>query len=239
MNIIQSSNRWYLRRAMGPAQRSADAPRALEQVRRRTRTTKPASQRRREILQAALELFRDRGFDATAVQAIAERADVAAGTVYLYFPSKDAILRSLAEEFEVGLVERFAATSEQVLTEEDASGEIVGYEEVVDRLVDEFLRYSLDNRAVAEVLARQLGRLAGGRDRELLGGALTNLLADVIRAAEGLGYVHTSDPSMTAYLLEVATMTAIGNALAFEDEVMLGRVVRQTKELFIKALAPR
>ena len=223
---------------MGPAQRPSDAPRALEQVRRRTRTTKPRDQRRREILQAALDLFRDRGFEATAVQAIAERADVAAGTVYLYFSSKDAILLALAEEFEAGLVDRFAATSEQVLAEEDASGEIVGYEEVVDRLIDAFVRYSLDNRAVAEVLANQLGRVAGARDGAILGGALTTLLADVIRTGQRLGYVHTSDPDMTAYLLDVATMTAIGNALAFDDEVTLNRVVRQAKELFVKALAP-
>jgi AcrR family transcriptional regulator len=222
---------------VGAVERPSDAPRALEQV-RRTRTTKPPDQRRREILQAALELFRDRGFEATAVQAIAERADVAAGTVYLYFPSKDAILLALAEEFEAGLVDRFAATSEQVLAEEDASGDLVGYEEVVDRLLDAFVRYSLDHRAVAEIVSRQLGRLACARDGAILGGALTNLLADVIRAGERLGYVHTSDPTVTAYLLTVAVMTAIGHALAFEDEVMLHRVVRQAKELFIKALAP-
>jgi AcrR family transcriptional regulator len=222
---------------MGIAHRSSDAPRALDQV-RRTRTTKPPDQRRREILEAALELFRDRGFEAATVQAIAERADVAAGTVYLYFSSKDAILLAIAEEFETGLVDRFASTSEQVLAEEDESGEIVGYEEVVDRLIDVFVRYCLDNRAAAEVLARQLGRLAGARDGAILGGALTTLLADVIRAGERLGYVHTSDPDVTAYLLDVATMTAIGNVLAFEDEVMLDRVVRQAKELFVKALAP-
>ena len=223
---------------MGDVKRPSDAPRALEQVRRR-RTTKPPDQRRREILHAGLELFRDRGFEATAVQAIADRADVAAGTVYLYFSSKDAILLALADEFEAGLVDRFAATSEEVLTEEDASGEIVGYEEVVDRLIDAFVRYSLDNRAAAEVLARQLGRVVGARNGRILAGDLTNLLADVIRAAERLGYVHTSDANTTAYLLNVAAITAIGNALAFEDEATLRRVVRQTKELFIKALAPR
>jgi hypothetical protein len=43
---------------------------------------------------------------------------------------------------------------------------------------------------------------------------------------------------MAAYLLNLAAVTAIGNAIAFEDEVMLARVVRQAKELYIKALAP-
>jgi hypothetical protein len=36
----------------------------------------------------------------------------------------------------------------------------------------------------------------------------------------------------------LATATAIGNAIAFEDEEMLARVVRAAKELYLKALAP-
>ena len=212
--------------------------RALEQVRRQ-RTKKPADQRRSEILSAALDLFHDRGYERTTVQAIALRADVAAGTVYLHFPAKDALLLALAEDFESALVERFAAVSEGVLTEEDATGEIVGYEEVVDRLIDAFVRYALGHRKVVEVLAREVGRLAAARGGPTNGGALTTLLAEVITAAGHLGYVHSSDPGMAAYLLNVAATTAIGNALAFEDEAALDRVVLQTKELFIKALAPR
>ena len=53
-----------------------------------------------------------------------------------------------------------------------------------------------------------------------------------------LGYVHTSDPEMTAYLLNLAATTALGSAIASNDDEMLKRVVAQTKELYIKALAP-
>lgn len=211
--------------------------RALDQARRQ-RTTKPADQRRREILGAATQLFREHGYEATTVQAIASCADVAGGTVYLYFASKDAIFSALVDEFEAGLVDRFAATAEEVLAEEDAGGNLVSYQEVVDRLIDAMVSYILDNRVVAEVVARHIGRITTVPDSPILAGALTEMLANVIREAVRLGYVHTSDPQMTAYLLNLAGITAIGNALAFEDEVMLSRVVRQTKELFIKTLAP-
>jgi hypothetical protein len=43
---------------------------------------------------------------------------------------------------------------------------------------------------------------------------------------------------MAAYLLNLAAVSAIGNAIAFEDEETLDRIVRQTKELYVKALAP-
>lgn len=48
-----------------------------------------------EVLDAALELFIEKGFAATRVEDIAKRAGLSKGTVYLYFPSKEAVLEAL------------------------------------------------------------------------------------------------------------------------------------------------
>jgi AcrR family transcriptional regulator len=47
------------------------------------------------ILDAALELFVERGFHGTAVPLVAERAGVGAGTIYRYFDSKEALVNAL------------------------------------------------------------------------------------------------------------------------------------------------
>jgi AcrR family transcriptional regulator len=47
---------------------------------------------RERILQAALKLFHDRGFDSTTMRDIAARAGMATGAAYYYFDSKDAIV---------------------------------------------------------------------------------------------------------------------------------------------------
>jgi TetR/AcrR family transcriptional regulator, repressor of fatR-cypB operon len=47
------------------------------------------------ILNAALELFAERGFHGTAVPLVAERAKVGAGTLYRYFDSKEALVNAL------------------------------------------------------------------------------------------------------------------------------------------------
>jgi TetR/AcrR family transcriptional regulator, cholesterol catabolism regulator len=57
--------------------------------------------RRRRILDATLALASKGGFDAVQMRAVAERAEVALGTLYRYFPSKIHLLVSaLAQEFE-------------------------------------------------------------------------------------------------------------------------------------------
>ena len=54
--------------------------------------------RRRQILNAARNAFARHGLTGTTVHQIARGADLAKGTVYLYFPSKDEILRALLDD---------------------------------------------------------------------------------------------------------------------------------------------
>ena len=51
-----------------------------------------------EIVEAALDLFVEKGFSATKMDEIARRAGVTKGTVYLYFPSKEDLFRAVVEE---------------------------------------------------------------------------------------------------------------------------------------------
>jgi AcrR family transcriptional regulator len=73
---------------------------------------------RERLLQAAWRLFSDQGYDETTVAEIAEAADVAKGTVFNYFPTKE----SIAEQI---LLWRIDLLGEQVLGEQDAPASAV------------------------------------------------------------------------------------------------------------------
>jgi AcrR family transcriptional regulator len=59
--------------------------------------TQAQAERARGILRAALEVMAERGYAAATVRDITERAGVAAGTFYLYFPAKEAAGLALIE----------------------------------------------------------------------------------------------------------------------------------------------
>jgi AcrR family transcriptional regulator len=63
----------------------------------------PVRQRRKEarpqeLLDAALELFVEKGFAATRIEEVALRAGVSKGTLYLYYPSKEDLLKAVIEQ---------------------------------------------------------------------------------------------------------------------------------------------
>src|SRR5919204_5204655 len=64
---------------------------------RRPRPAAPAAAKRDLILRAATDVFAERGFFNAQVADVARAAGVAAGTVYLYFRSKDDLLVSIFE----------------------------------------------------------------------------------------------------------------------------------------------
>lgn len=53
------------------------------------------STKRVRVVQAALDVFSRRGFHAATMEEIAQQAKIAKGTIYLYFPTKEALFSSL------------------------------------------------------------------------------------------------------------------------------------------------
>jgi len=59
---------------------------------------KKSAETRAKILEAALELFREKGFAETSMREVANRAKVATGLAYYYFASKDVIVHDFYQK---------------------------------------------------------------------------------------------------------------------------------------------
>ena len=78
--------------------------------------TKSQAARRQRVLLAALQLGADGGYDAVQMRDIAATAEVALGTIYRYFPSKDALLAAAMVEWMEDLERRVTNRAPQGAT---------------------------------------------------------------------------------------------------------------------------
>ena len=63
-------------------------------------------ERPRQILDAALTVFAERGLAAARLDDIAKRAGLSKGTIYLYFPNKEALFREVIRHSVIAFIER-------------------------------------------------------------------------------------------------------------------------------------
>lgn len=75
-----------------------------------------------EIIDAALECFVAKGFMATRLDEVAERAGVSKGTLYLYFENKEALFKAVVETLVVPEIER---TEQQIQLFEGTASELI------------------------------------------------------------------------------------------------------------------
>src|SRR3954462_11841843 len=129
----------------------------------------PASQlaRRERILEAAMELATEGGYDAVQMREVAERADVALGTLYRYFPSKVHLLVS-------AMGRTFQSLQESVHIDDGGTPE-----ERVYRVIAAVTRYLARHRRLSGAMIRALmsADAEAAREVEEVGEMLVGIIA--------------------------------------------------------------
>ena len=85
----------------------------------KTRGQKRVAKTRRKLKEAALDVFSEKGIDATTVEDITEKADLGKGTLYRHFTDKEEIVVTLVEEAIEGLMNRIRSYPVEPETLED------------------------------------------------------------------------------------------------------------------------
>jgi len=96
-----------------PAKRSArTVDRTARRRKQATRASAAELDRREAILEAALDVFGASGFAAARLDDVAAKAGVAKGTLYLYFPNKQALFEELIRGLVLPLLDEVAAAAD-------------------------------------------------------------------------------------------------------------------------------
>jgi AcrR family transcriptional regulator len=160
-------------------------------------------QRVAELLDAGAALFADKGYDATTMTEIAQRAGASIGSLYQFFPSKDVLAEALFSRY----VEHVASLLEEL--GKRAPG--LSPRRLADRLVD----LMLDVRSDRDAAAALSGAVAGIVERRKpLRSATRRQIAAVLRAANS----RLSDKSAAEAAALIAHVLKLVPTLAKEEE---------------------
>jgi len=172
---------------------------------RRTTRSKPRwrrlpEERPRQILDAALKVFDERGLAGARLDDIARRAGVSKGTIYLYFPNKEELFREVVRAVVVDRVRQAAANA--------------GSDDPVDELKRylrahwDFVR-SPEFQTIFKLVTGELHNfpdLAEFYGREVVIPS-TQLLAGMIRRGIDRGDFRRVDPVLAARFMSSTAMT--------------------------------
>ena len=188
-----------------------------------TRRQPPAT-RRQAILDATASLLVTNGLAATSVDAVAQRAGIAKGTVYLYFASRSDLLAALRSRYAQGLADR----TESILKHADPAdpGSVTG---AFDRLAAELLDYVHASHRLYHVLFHE----APGHQEQAMD-PLRHLISRLLSQAMNQGALTPADPGLLAgFLLDGLHGAML--PLAHQDQP---RVPASLSDILRRLLAP-
>lgn len=189
-------------------------------------TTARGEATRKRILDAAEIEFGENSFVRTSVAAIVVRAGVAQGTFYLYFPSKDDVLRELVKD--MGRRLRHALS--------EATKGLIHRVEVEKAGLEAFARFALANQNLYRVVMESqfVDESIYREYYQTLADAYTERLQE----AQAKGEIRQGDASAQAWaLMGVAHFLGLRYAI-WEKRTPPQHVLDSTQQLLLNGLAP-
>lgn len=184
------------------------------------------------MLNAAQKLFIANGVEATTVDQITAGAEVAKGTFYLYFSSKEDVLAALRERFVRDYLEGIKAAIAK-RPEDDWPGILAAW-------VKAGVEGYIDAMALHDIVFHEPHHHHQSH-AQIGGHVAVQHLAALLKAGIAAGAWSVDDPAFTALFLFHALHGTVHDTLAGRSRLNTARLVRDMQHLFFRAvgLPPR
>jgi AcrR family transcriptional regulator len=173
-------------------------------VREPTKRERQAEERRRQLIDTALSLFAQKGFENTTIKDLAEAAGVAQGLFYHYFESKEALLFAAVDRH------GFLPEMREILTASYGRPA----DEVLLEISESFYALLIEKEDLVRVFFResQVNPQVGKRLTNIIREAV-ELLARYLAARIAVGELRPHDPEVTArsllYTVQMLHLTRV------------------------------
>lgn len=189
------------------------APRAPQQERGQRRVE--------QILDAAESVFAELGVDGASMQSIAERAGSSVGSLYHFFPNKDAVIEALGRRY----AERVSSTNEEAMPLEMAH---IPAEELFERVLTFQMRF------IERTPAFTVMQDAIHRNCPAVKDALNNALVGHVQKFLALRYPKVPAAHRTvSAMVSVSTVHALMHLAAQVPLAMRDAVIAEAKAMLV------
>jgi AcrR family transcriptional regulator len=180
---------------------------------------------RQAIYEAAMALFVARGYDAVTVEEVCRSADVAKGTFFLHFPTKDALLSEYGREATDDLRARLAT---------HRGGAVSALRLALRTLAERAERHT---EIVRLIVRETMARPEAIRENTELGRGLGTLLADIVRGGQATGELRRNVvPEIAAAVLVGSYFTIVNVWATGTERFDLSDAVDQALRLVLGGL---
>jgi len=149
------------------------------------RVVKEAQERRNEILDAADELFGQKGFDGTSTNDILEKVGIARGTLYYHFKSKEDIMDALIDRYNVHIL----GGAQEIATDKS-----IPVNERIMRVVMALNISGESSKEIMNQIHKPQNALMHQKIQKVLLSGVTPILAQIIREGIEQGMFSTPFP---------------------------------------------
>ncbi len=166
---------------------------------------KEAEVRKNEILDAADELFGQKGFDGTSTNDILEKVGIARGTLYYHFKSKEEIMDALIERYSIRLLE----TAKEIAADKSIP--------VVERIIQVVMALNISggsSKEIMEHIHRPQNALMHQKIQKVIINGVPPILTEIIH--EGIEQGLFSTP----YPYECMEMVVAYTDTVFDDDMI-------------------
>jgi AcrR family transcriptional regulator len=201
----------------------------VNQERRLARRQTRGLRRVEDILHAAGEIFTEHGYDHATAQMIAQRADVSAGSLYQFFPNKEAIAQALAAQ----AVERLQHLYDEAILVPDVMA--LPLPHFLDHLIEALVTFNRNNSGYFALLqgstvSPQLARAM----QEQRQGVTARLVRVVQHLAPGCSSEQCEVLALVTYRVFLALLPLILHA----DDQQSRTFIEELKALLLRYFEP-
>lgn len=149
--------------------------------------------KKEQILDISLALFLEKGFDETSISDILKELNIARGTLYYHFESKEAIMDAIIERFGNLVVDK--------VTQVVANNQLSVYEKFLGLFANMQMKQMVGGETMLDYLHRPQNALFHEKSQQMILKKISPLLAQIIREGNEQQVFNNAFPDETAEIV--------------------------------------